>query len=152
MCVSSFQANQKSFFYDSSLSNTLNYHQKVYALYTELSFPVGKLFDAKLGGRYERTELNSYYSNAQQQINSPGYNTFVPSIFFLRKLGDDQTLKLSYSKRIERPDYGDLNPFINTSDPKNITSGNPFLTPEIGNRFELGYSKDMGATGSFVIT
>ncbi|HEY5405883.1 MAG TPA: outer membrane beta-barrel family protein [Ginsengibacter sp.] len=150
--VSSFQANQKDFFYDSSLSNTLHYHQKVYALYTELTFPVGKLFDAKLGGRYERTELNSYYSNAQQQINSPGYNTFVPSIFFLKKLGDDQTLKLSYSKRIERPDYRDLNPFINTSDPKNISSGNPYLTPEIGNRFELGYSKDLGATGSFVIT
>ncbi len=150
--VSSFQGRQKSFFYDSSLSNALQYHQKVYAFYTELSFPVGKLFDAKLGGRYERTEINSYYSNAQQQINSPGYNTFVPSIFFLRKLSDDQTLKLSYSKRIERPEYRDLNPFVNTSDPKNITSGNPFLTPEIGNRFELGYSKDLGATGSFVIT
>ncbi len=150
--VSSFQPNQKNFLYDSSLSNALHYHQKVYAFYTELSFPVGDLFDAKMGGRYERTDINSYYSNAQQQLNTPGYNTFVPSIFFLKKLGDDQTLKLSYSKRIERPDYGDLNPFINTSDPKNITSGNPNLTPEIGNRFELGYSKDLGEKGSFVIT
>lgn len=150
--VSSFEFNQKSFLYDSSLSNTLRYHQKVYAVYTEISFPVSKFFDAKVGGRYERTDINSYYSNAQQQLNSPGYNTFVPSIFFLKKLGDDQTLKFSYSKRIERPDYGDLNPFINTSDPKNITSGNPNLTPEIGNRFELGYSKDLGETGSFVIT
>jgi ferric enterobactin receptor len=150
--VSGFQSAQKSFLYDSSLSNSLNYHQKVYALYTELSFPVGNLFDAKIGGRYEHTDINSYYSNAQRQLNSPGYNTFVPSVFFLKKLGDDQTLKLSYSKRIERPDYGDLNPFINTSDPKNITSGNPNLTPEIGNRFELGYSRDLGEKGSFVIT
>ena len=85
-------------------------------------------------------------------MNSPGYNTFVPSIFFLKKVGDDQTIKLSYSKRIERPNYGDLNPFVNTSDPKNITSGNPFLKPEIGNRYELGYSRELGATGSFVIT
>lgn len=150
--VSSFQSGVKSFLYDSSLSNALHYHQKVYAFYSEVSFPVGDWFDAKIGGRFERTDINSYYSNAQQQLNVPGYNTFVPSIFFLRKLGDDQTLKLSYSKRIERPDYRDLNPFVNTSDPKNITSGNPYLTPEIGNRIELSYSKDLGETGSFVIS
>ena len=150
--VSSFQTGVKSFLYDSSLSNALHYHQKVYAFYGEISFPVGDWFDAKIGGRFERTDINSYYSNAQQQLNIPGYNTFVPSIFFLRKLGDDQTLKLSYSKRIERPDYRDLNPFINTSDPKNITSGNPYLTPEIGNRIELAYSRDFGETGSFVIS
>ncbi len=150
--VSSFLPVQKSFAFDSSLSNQLHYHQKVFAFYTELSFPVGDWFDAKIGGRYERTDINSYYSDAQRQLNTPGYNTFVPSIFFLRRLGDDATLKLSYSKRIERPGYYDLNPFINTSDPKNISSGNPYLTPEIGNRFELGYSRDMGATGSFFIS
>ena len=150
--VNSFEPNHKTFLYDSTLSNSLRYHQKIYAVYTELSFPVGHLFDAKIGGRYERTEIDSYYSQAQQQINSPGYNTLVPSIFFLRKLKDNASLKLSYSKRIERPDYGDLNPFINTSDPKNITTGNPYLTPEIGNRLELGYSKDLGDKGSFVIT
>jgi ferric enterobactin receptor len=150
--VMSFQPAGKIYFYDSSLSNYLQYHQKVYAVYSELSFPVGKLFDAKIGGRYERTDINSFYSNAQQQMSTPGYNTFVPSIFFLKKLGDNQSIKLSYSKRIERPDYRDLNPFINTSDPKNISSGNPYLKPEIGNRFELGYSLDFGATGSLMVT
>lgn len=150
--VFSLQSNVKTYLFDSSLSNNLQYHQKVYALYSELSFPAGKLFDAKIGGRYERTQINSFYSNALQQMSSPGYNTFVPSIFFLKKLGDNQTIKLSYSKRIERPDYGDLNPFVNTSDPKNITSGNPYLKPEIGNRYELSYSRDLGTTGSFVIT
>ena len=121
-------------------------------MYSELSFPVGKIFDAKIGGRYERTEINSYYSNAQQQLTSPVIILLFLQYFFLKKLGDDQTIKLSYSKRIERPDYRDLNPFINTSDPKNITSGNPFLTPEIGNRYELGYSREFGTTGSLVIT
>ena len=147
-----FQPSQKIFLFDNFLSNSLRYHQKVYAFYTEISFPIGKIFDAKIGGRYERTEINSYYSQAQQQSNPPGYNTFVPSIFLLRKIGDNQTLKLSYSKRIERPDYGDLNPFVNTSDPKNLTSGNPYLTHEISNRFELGYSKDLGTMGTYVIT
>lgn len=142
----------KKYLFDSSLSNKLQYHQKIYALYSELSFPVGKLFDAKIGARYERTDINSFYSDVPQQSNTPGYNTFVPSVFFLKKLGDNQTIKLSYSKRIDRPDFRDLNTFINTSDPKNITTGNPYLKPEIGNRYELAYSRELGTTGFFVIT
>jgi len=150
--VLSYQPSLKDFTQNTYLTNELNYNQKVYALYSELTFPVAKLFDAKIGGRYERTEINSYYSNAQQKVNVPGYNTFVPSIFFTKKLGQDQRLKLSYSKRIERPDFRDLNPFVNTSDPKNITAGNPSLKPEIGNRYELGYSIDVQKIGSFMIS
>lgn len=157
--VLSFYPNTKMYVFDSSLSSNLQYHQKVYAFYSELSFPVGKLFDAKIGGRYERTNINSFYSDARRQMSplvssntSSGYNTFVPSVFILKKLNDHETIKFSYSKRIERPDYRDLNPFINTNDPKNITSGNLFLTPEIGNRYELGFSKDLGAIGLFAIT
>ena len=134
------------------LSNDLTYHQKVYAGYAEISFPVGKLFNAKLGERYERTEITSYFSNAQQQANIPGYNTFVPSIFFSRKLSETALLKISYSKRIERPDYGDLNPYINTSDPKNLSTGNPYLKPEIGQRAELAYSNDIKKIGTILVS
>jgi outer membrane receptor protein involved in Fe transport len=150
--VNSLEAIAKQFFYDSSLSNNLRYDQKVYALYTELTLPVKNIVDVKAGIRYERTEINSYYSNAQQQVHTPGYNTFVPSIYLSRKLSDKQMLKLSYSKRIERPEYWVLNPFINTSDPKNITAGNPYLKPEIGNRIELSYSHDLASAGSFMVT
>ncbi|MFI5194398.1 MAG: outer membrane beta-barrel family protein, partial [Chitinophagales bacterium] len=73
-------------------------------------------------------------------------------LFFLKKLNDHHTLKLSYSKRIERPQYRDLNPFINTIDPKNISSGNPYLKPEIGNRFELSYVYSMPTAGSLMFT
>lgn len=149
--VLSYQPALKDFTQNPYLTNDLDYHQKVYALYSELTFPVSKLFDAKIGGRYERTEINSYYSSAQQKVNIPAYNTFVPSIFFSKQLGENHQIKLSYSKRIERPDFRDLNPFINTSDPKNITAGNPYLKPEIGNRYELGYSIDLDKIGSFMI-
>ncbi len=135
---------------DNYLSDNLAYHQKVYAFYGEVTFPVLKLFDAKVGGRYERTEINAFYSNAQQQQGVPGYNTFVPSLFFSKKLGENSQLKLSYTKRIERPEYRDLNPFINTSDPKNFSTGNPHLLPEIGKRYELGYSIDVDKIGSFM--
>ena len=130
--VLSFEPATQSYEPTRILSNSLTYRQKVYAAYSELSLPVGNLFDARFGGRYERTEINSFYSNAQQQVSAPGYNTFVPSLFLSRKLDEKNMVKLSYSKRIERPDYGDLNPFINTSDPKNITTGNP--VPGAGNR------------------
>ena len=150
--VLGYQPAYNKYVFDSALSNYLDYNQKVYALYAELSFPVAKLFDAKIGSRYERTEINSFFSNAQAQESTPGYNTFVPSLFFLKKLNDKETLKLSYSKRIERPEYRDLNPYINVSDPNNITTGNPYLKPEIGNRLELSYNRNLGKEGSFSAT
>ncbi len=150
--VLSYQPSGRKYLFDSSLSNYLDYNQKVYALYAEISFPVAKLFDAKIGSRYERTEINSFFSNAPEQVKTPGYNTLVPSIYFLRKLDDKQTLKLSYTKRIERPDYGELNPYINTSDPNNINAGNPYLRPEVGNRYELSYNRNLGKTGTFMAT
>jgi len=137
---------------DPYLSENIAYHQKVYALYGELTFPVFGWFDAKVGERYERTEINSYYSDAQQQEKVPGYNTFVPSLFFSKKITDNSLLKLSYSKRIERPDYRGLDPFINTSDPKNLSAGNIHLKPELGKRYELSYSTNIEKVGSFMIS
>src|SRR5581483_1752358 len=74
--VQAYDPASKLYQYNSSLSNSLEYHQKVYAAYAELTFPVGKLFDVKAGGRYERTEISTFYSNAQQNVKTPGYNTF----------------------------------------------------------------------------
>jgi outer membrane receptor protein involved in Fe transport len=142
----------KNYFYDSTLSNYLSYKQAVYAAYAELSFPVSNWFDVKAGSRYERTEINAFFSQAEQQVATPGYNTFVPSMYLLKKLPGNQSIKLSYSKRINRPGYEELNPFINTSDPKNISSGNPYLKPEIGNSIEFAYNHDYGQFGSFMIS
>ena len=150
--VLSLQPEKNNYIYDSTLSNTLRYQQAVYAVYTELGFPVMKWFDAKLGVRYERTEINTFYSNISQQVPEPGYNTFVPSIYLSRKLNDRQTIKINYSKRINRPDYRELNPFVNTTDPNNFTAGNPYLKPEIRHRFELGWNYELNSGGSFMIS
>lgn len=150
--VLSLDPASKELTFNPTLSNFLNYHQRVYAVYAELGFPVGHWFDAKIGSRLEHTDIHSFYSNAQAQVPTPGYNTLVPSVFLSRKVGDKQHLRLSYSRRIERPDYGDLNPFINTADPKNISAGNPYLKPEIGNRYELGYQVDLSSKTSLIAT
>jgi outer membrane receptor protein involved in Fe transport len=140
-----------NYLYDATLSNNLNYHQRVYAGYAELSFPISKTIDARLGGRYERTQLHSFYANAQKTIDN-GYNTLIPTIFLMKKIGEMQTIKLNFTIRINRPDYRDLNPFINTSDPKNISTGNPNLNAEIWDRYEASYNKDIGKLGSFMVT
>lgn len=146
--VLSYDANTGDYGRNDFLSNSLDYHMTVYAAYSELSVAVTKWLDAKLGGRFERTDINATYSNAGADPVKPGYNTFVPSLFLMHKISDNQQLKLNYSKRIQRPDYNDLNPFINTNDPKNLSTGNPFLLPEIARRVELSYNQQFQGKGS----
>ncbi len=133
-----------------NLSTSIHYKQKVFAGYGEINFPVAHFFETKIGGRFERTEINSIYSGEFAQI--PSYNAIVPSIYFSKKIKEKITLKLTYTKRIQRPDYESLNPYVFTIDPKNFTTGNPYLKPEKAHRFEFSYNRDIGKTGSFMIT
>jgi len=126
--------------YDSSQSNALTYNRHVYAGYASLSFPLFHYLDIKGGLRYERTETDAGFSKAPNTI-IPGYNTFAPTIILSHTFKNDQTLKIGYARRIQRPNYRWLNPFVNASDPKNLQRGNPFLQPEIADNFNLTYSK-----------
>ena len=150
--VDSYHPTSGNYLRNDYLSSLIHYQQKIYAGYGEISFPVSTFFETKFGGRFERTEINSNYSNVTTQVEIPNYNTFVPSVYLLKKINEKNTFKVSYTKRIQRPDYEGLNPFINTIDPKNISTGNPYLKPEMAHRFELSYSKDLGKLGSFMIT
>jgi outer membrane receptor protein involved in Fe transport len=115
-----------------------NYNRKIYAGYLSGSFVLfNKFLEGKAGLRYERTTTSADFPGT----HIPGYNTFAPSFVLQHKLGNTQSLKLAYAYRIERPDYGDLNPFYNISDPHNISTGNPNLKPEIGHNYELSYNK-----------
>ncbi|MBD1386031.1 TonB-dependent receptor [Mucilaginibacter rigui] len=128
-----------------------NYKRNIYAAYLSTSASLFKKFlDVKLGLRNEYTTTNANFPG----VVIPGYNTLAPSAVISHKIGGTQSIKFSYSYRIERPDYGEVNPFYNISDPHNISTGNPNLKPEISNSFELGYNKsfDGGANiyiGSF---
>lgn len=133
--------------YDSTQSNSLHYRRQVYAAYMSINFPVGKWLEVRTGLRYERTETQADFSKTSG-VDIPGYNTFAPSLLFAHHFGADQTLKLSYTRRLQRPDYGVLNPFVNTLDPKNISHGNPNLLPELGDNAELGYSRNYEKGGS----
>lgn len=121
------------------------YDSKIYAYYLSASTSVfNKFLDIKAGLRDEYTKINADF----QGVNIPAYNILAPSLVFSHKFGNGaESIKLSYTRRVQRPDYGDLNPFLNISDPHNINTGNPNLKPEKGDNFELGYNKsyDKGA-------
>ncbi|MEO5594413.1 MAG: TonB-dependent receptor [Chitinophagaceae bacterium] len=145
--VFAFTPAHPDYAFDTAQSNTLHYRRQVYAAYASLIFPVGKWLEVKTGLRYERTETQPDFSKAANtQVR--GYNTFAPSLLFAHHFGDNQTLKLSYTRRIQRPGYRFLNPFINALDPKNISRGNPDLQPELGDNAELGYSRNFEKGGS----
>jgi ferric enterobactin receptor len=138
--------------YDTSQSNSLTYDRRVYAGYASLTFPAFHFLDVKGGLRYERTETSAGFSKAEG-TSIPGYNTLAPSLILSHKFAGEQSLKLSYVRRIQRPDYRSLNPYVNASDPKNLTRGNPFLQPEIANNIDLTYSKsfDKGSALNVVL-
>ena len=127
--------------FNSSQSSVLNYKRYIYAGYLSVSFKIFKLFDVKAGIRDEYTKAKANFTNSGAVTIAP-YNTLIPSLVISQTLKNNQTIKISYTHRIQRPEYRDLNPFINASDPKNITAGNPNLRPEVGNKIELSYNKN----------
>jgi ferric enterobactin receptor len=137
---------------DAMQSFRSNFRRNVYAAYLSASFSIQDILDIKAGLRYEHTENRATYSNAPN-ANIPAYNNAAPSIILLHSFKNKQILKFAYSYRIERPDFRDLNPFMNLSDPHNISTGNPNLQPEIGHNYELSYNKtfEKGANINLVL-
>ncbi|WP_051416544.1 TonB-dependent receptor domain-containing protein [Asinibacterium sp. OR53] len=126
---------------DNVQSYTSDFRRTVYAGYAVASFPMfHKFLQIKAGTRFEYTVNRATYSNSGV-ATIPDYHNLAPSLIISHLLGNNQTIKFAYAYRIERPDYRDLNPFMNLSDPHNITTGNPNLQPEIGQNFQLGYNK-----------
>ena len=132
---------------DTTQSYHLNYDRKIYAGYLSASFPLFHFINVKTGLRFEHTDTKIDFPNTY----IPAYNSWVPSAMFIHELKNKQSIKFAYSHRIERPEYRELNPFKNLSDPYNISTGNPQLQPELGDNFELGYNKSFEKGGSIYL-
>jgi outer membrane receptor protein involved in Fe transport len=146
--VSTYDPSLNQYVSDASQSYHLNYKMRVYAGYLSTNFKLFNWLNVKAGARYEYTGVNIDFPNT----SVPAYGTFVPSVVLSHDFNKTQSLKLAYSKRIERPEYRELNPFVNLSDPYNLSTGNPLLKPEIGNNFELGYSSTFKKGGNIYIS
>ncbi|HXC04281.1 MAG TPA: TonB-dependent receptor, partial [Bacteroidia bacterium] len=138
--------------YNTTQSSAFNYTRTIYAGYASATFKLFQFLDLKAGCRYEYTDPHATFSNAGGVVLNP-YGSIVPSAIISHSFSKNQSLKLGYAHRIQRPDYRDLNPFVNASDPKNITTGNPGIQPEIADKIELTYSKsfEKGANINFVL-
>lgn len=145
--VYSLNSNTQQFVQNLSQTNSLNYYRNIYAAYISGTYRLFNYLDVKSGLRYERTLSDASYSQVGN-INIRPYNTFAPSVVVAHNFENKNSIKLSYSYRIERPDYEDLNPFLDLSDPRNASQGNPNLKPEIGNNFELGFNRSFKKGGN----
>lgn len=124
---------------NNNFTNTLEYKEKVNALYSQYGFKVKKL-SALFGLRWEDSniEVNQLATN---DFNTKKYNNFFPSAFLTYELSDKSSASINYSRRIQRPRGRMLNPFNNLSSNINIMVGNPNLNPALTDAFDLGYLK-----------
>lgn len=122
-----------------NFTNTLEYKEKVNALYTQFGTKFGKL-SMLYGLRWEDSniDVNQLQTN---DFNNKRYNNFFPSAFFTYEFSEKSSASLSYSKRIQRPRGRFLNPFSGLSSNTNIFVGNPDLDPAFTDAFDLGYLK-----------
>jgi ferric enterobactin receptor len=112
----------------------------VYAAY--ISFTSGfKDFGYQAGLRAESSNYTGELLDTKENFSNSYPISLFPSLFLSQKLGGKQELQLSYTRRINRPNFFQLIPYTNYSDSLNITRGNPNLLPEFTNNFEFSYLK-----------
>ncbi|OXA79004.1 Outer membrane receptor proteins, mostly Fe transport [Flavobacterium aquidurense] len=126
-------------------SNTFDYNEQINAFYGLLNSFSGTAENPKwkynVGLRAENvSNTGATQTNSDRFTND--YIKFFPSASAQLNLATDEFLKIGYSKRINRPDLDDLNPFVDITDALNPHSGNPYLKPEIIHIAEMSYNKD----------
>lgn len=163
--VRSFINKQESFFSSFSvdngaetllpLSNNYAYSETVNAAYASWSNRV-KSFSYQVGLRAEISRFEGRLIDSAKTFGydyPSGFDHFFdalfPSVFLTQKLSEDAEIQLNYSRRIRRPNFWQLNPFIDINDPMNLRQGNPELRPEFTNSFEFNYSQNY-AKGNFL--
>lgn len=112
----------------------------VYAAYVSLSKQYQK-FGYKAGVRAESFNYNGTLTNSNESFKNTYPLNLFPSLFGTYKLNDDADLQLSYTRRVERPNFRQLIPFVDSVDIFNINRGNPNLVPEITDALEFSYMK-----------
>ena len=122
---------------DPTKTNHFQYQEWVNAGYVNFSYQWKKV-GIQSGLRAEHTQSDGYSLTLDQRLKR-SYLSFFPSVFIQHKVSDAHALRYSYSRRIDRPNYGQLNPFIFYLDPYTYEEGNPNLQPQFTDNVELTY-------------
>jgi len=122
---------------DPTSTNQFHADQSVHALYGTYERPFGR-FGAQFGLRLEYATLD--LNQITQGIRaSNDYFRAYPTLHLQYELTESQTLRASYSRRVQRPEPGQLNPFVIYVDPDNRSSGNPGLLPQVTDSYEFSW-------------
>jgi iron complex outermembrane recepter protein len=123
---------------DINKTNHFLYHENNQAGYFNFSKEFKK-FSVQVGLRGEQTNIRTEQKMGNIKFDSSYFQLF-PSAFFNYKLKEDQTLGVSVSRRIDRPGYSQLNPFLFLIDVTTYSTGRPGLLPQLTWSYELSYT------------
>lgn len=123
---------------DATKTNHFLYKEYNNAGYINFSKEFKKL-DIQLGLRGEHTQINTWQQMGNVHFDSSYFQLF-PSAFFNYKLKEEQTIGVSVSRRIDRPGYSELNPFLFLIDVTTYATGRPGLLPQLTWAYELSYT------------
>jgi iron complex outermembrane receptor protein len=132
-----YNFGNSEYWQDSLISNHFIYNENVsaaYAIYTGKK----QKFDYQVGLRSELTKIDGNSKTTLTTFNNNYFN-FFPSGFVKYALSKTQDLQIGYSRRVNRPGFETLNPFIDYSDSVNLRQGNPKIKPEYIHSLELNY-------------
>jgi len=128
-----------------SRSNYFTYNENVNALYANYNRALNKKWNLQAGIRMEQTNSKGVLTRADSIVQADNtvkrnYADLFPSGALTYTYNDKNTFNLTYSKRIDRPTYQDLNPFENKLDELTYQKGNAFLQPQYTNNLELSHT------------
>lgn len=134
-----FDEDSDKYVINDTLQNDFISYDHEYSLYAMYRTEI-KRFSIQTGLRLEKELLET----EQHILNQNFHNEFlnlIPTLNVSYRLKNKDNISFSYTRRADRPWWRQLNPFVDYSDPENISSGNPDLKPEFDNSFELRYGK-----------
>ncbi len=123
---------------DDTLSNHFIYKENINAAYVNYQKKIKK-FGMQLGLRAEQTIAEGDQVTKNISFNK-NYIQLFPTAYFTYNKNDNNTFELSYGRRIDRPDYANLNPFQFQLDRYTYQQGNPNLQPQFSNNVEASYN------------
>ncbi len=146
-----YKNNSGQIFYGNKIISDYKFNDQVFAGYTTFSQQL-KNFTYQLGLRLESSKYDGNLLTKDQKFSNSYPFTLFPSAFFTYKLTEKEDMQLNFSRKINRPNFFQLIPFIDVSDPLNISKGNPDLIPEFTNLAELSYQNQFNAKHSLLTT
>ena len=130
--------SQSSWMVDKDFTSNYKLDENIFAGYASFNIKLGKKTSSKAGLRYEYTNSN-LGSDTKKDIVDKHYGNWFPSVFISQLINDNSSFNFSYNRRITRPTFNDMAPFVYFVDPNTVFSGNPALQPSIANGGKVDY-------------